>query len=179
MVSANHIENPMNLAQSTASVFALCTTSLCLALETDTSAPDFVLPTLESTSTTVQLSEQRGKVVLVDFWAAWCGPCRKSMPMLEELYQKHKDSGFTILAISLDDSIQTATRFASQFQTTYPLLIDSQADIADLYQVIGMPTSYLIDRDGKVIWKHQGFKPADMKKISQQVETALNEGKSN
>lgn len=154
-------------------------TSSAFSLTTGQPAANFTLPDLRDTNTQQQLSQYRGKVVLVDFWAAWCGPCRKSMPMLEELYQKHKDSGFTILAISLDDSIQTATRFASQFQTTYPLLIDSQADIADLYQVIGMPTSYLIDRDGKVIWKHQGFKPADMKKISQQVETALNEGKSN
>ena len=143
------------------------------ALNTETPAPNFSLPILANLNQSQSLNDEKGKVILVDFWAAWCGPCRKSMPLLERLYNNHKDQGFTILAISLDDNAKAARNFASQFQISYPLLLDTEATVADTYGVVGMPTSYLIDRDGILIWKHQGFKPKDMEKITQRVKQAL------
>lgn len=165
--------NTMKALIQTAILLIATLASHSQALSPQQMAPDFTLPNLETTSQNISLSDYRGQIVLVDFWAAWCGPCRKSMPMLEGLYHSQKDKGFTILAISLDDSASTARQFASQFQISYPLLLDAEAAVSDTYGVIGMPTSYLIGRNGELLWKHQGFQPKDMATITEKVETAL------
>lgn len=112
------------------------------------SAPNFTLKTLEGKE--ISLSDLRGKVVLVNFWATWCPPCREEMPLFEEVYKKYKNRGFEILAISTDTSADAVKEFVKEFKVSFPVLMDD-GKVSSSYGIQGLPTSFLIDREGKVI----------------------------
>jgi peroxiredoxin len=109
---------------------------------------DFTLTDLEGK--TWSLQGLRGKVVLVNFWATWCPPCRKEMPDLDMLYQQFKDQGFLILAIS-DEDISKVQPFIAQQHTTYPILLDPGRKVHELFQISGIPKSFVYNRDGKLV----------------------------
>lgn len=96
------------------------------------------------------LEELRGKVVLVNFWATWCPPCRKEMPDLQALYDKYKDSGFVVLAIS-DEEAAKVTPFLAERKITYPVLFDPERKVNDAFLVRGIPKSFVYDREGKLV----------------------------
>lgn len=135
-------------------------------------APAFTLPALDGKGQ-VSLQQYRGKVVYVDFWASWCGPCRKSLPLLNELRNELHGQGFEVLAINLDDQAADGLRFLERFPVDYPTLHDESGDTPQRYGLRGMPTSYLINQQGELVAVHEGFKPSDMKKIRQQVTELL------
>lgn len=114
-------------------------------------APDFTLKDLEGA--TVSLKSLRGKVVLVNFWATWCPPCRIEMPSMNGLYEKFKGKGLMILGVSSDQSEEQIRKFLEKTQVTFPILLDSENTIAPIYKVIALPTSYIIDRDGVLVKK--------------------------
>ncbi|WP_221793690.1 TlpA family protein disulfide reductase [Oceanobacter mangrovi] len=145
------------------------------ALEIGQPAPQFRLPLLNSEPEPARMgiSDLHGQLVLLDFWASWCGPCRKSLPFLDELQSRYSARGFQVLAVSLDDSAAAGLGFLQQYPVGYTNLLDVDSDVADLYQVRGMPTSVLIDRDGKVAWVHPGFKEQDKDQIEQQIQSRL------
>jgi thiol-disulfide isomerase/thioredoxin len=118
-------------------------------------APDFTLPTLEDGS--LRLADLRGKVVLVNFWATWCIPCRTEMPALEALYQRYQARGLEIVAVNLD-TISTAgvEAFTKEVRVTFPIALDPTWSAAKAYRVHGLPTSYLIDRAGQVVVREVG-----------------------
>jgi len=118
-------------------------------------APDFTLPTLSGAP--IRLSELRGKVVLLNFWATWCVPCRLEMPALETLYQRHKDAGLAVLTINLE-TLSTAgvEAFVQEVRVTFPVALDPSWSIARAYRVLGLPTTYLIDRAGNVVVREVG-----------------------
>ena len=97
-----------------------------------------------------QLSDRRGKVVLVNFWATWCPPCRKEMPDLNALYGQFKDQGFVVLAISDEDASKVKV-FIADKNITYPVLLDPEGKVATLFQVGGIPKSFVYDRTGKLV----------------------------
>ena len=109
---------------------------------------DFTLTDLKGKSWT--LSELRGKVVVVNFWATWCPPCRKEMPDLEALYNRFKDQGLVVLAISDEDAAKVRP-FVAERQVTYPVLLDPGRKVNDLFQVEGIPKTFVYDRDGKLV----------------------------
>jgi peroxiredoxin len=111
-------------------------------------APDFRLKTIEGRE--VSLSDYRGKVVLINFWATWCPPCREEMPLFQRVYEKYKDRGFEILAISTDDYVEPVKKFVKEYKLSFPILYDDK-NVVGLYEVQGLPTSFLIDRDGKIV----------------------------
>ena len=112
-------------------------------------APDFTLKTIDGK--TVSLKDFRGKVVLVNFWATWCPPCREEMPLFEEVYQKYKDKGFVILAINLDPEN------LEDFENVYSFTILIGNDkVVNEYNVLGIPTSYLIDKNGVIVKVRRG-----------------------
>jgi peroxiredoxin len=110
---------------------------------------DFTLTDLQGKAWT--LKDMKGKVVLVNFWATWCPPCRKEMPDLEALYNRFKEQGFVILAISEDEETPKVGPFVAEHKITYPILLDPGSKVNNLFQVEGIPKSFVYDRDGKLV----------------------------
>ena len=117
---------------------------------------DFVLSSIDGSEYT--LSEFKGQVVVIDFWATWCPPCRNSIPAFIALYNKYHDQGFTILGISLDTDEQALRNYSAQMQIPYPVLIGNK-DIARAYQVSGIPKTIFLDRKGNIRKTQVGFAP--------------------
>lgn len=131
-------------------------------------APDFELKDINGKK--VKLSEFRGKVVLLNFWATWCGPCKAEMPSLNSLYGALKDKGFVILAISVDASEKPVKSFISEKNITFPVLMDKDKEVSfDQYGVIGIPITFLMDKNGVVVEKFIGETEWDSPDIKNKV----------
>ena len=109
-------------------------------------ASDFTVSLLSGD--TMKLAGQRGKPVLINFWATWCGPCREEMPAMERLYAKHRARGFVLLAVSVDTNPELVKPFLQQHKLTFPVALDAKMDLANAYGVRALPASFLIDRNG-------------------------------
>jgi len=117
-------------------------------------APDFTLPLVEGGQ--LRLSSYRGKIVLLDFWATWCVPCREETPHFVELQRKYGDRGLQIIGVSMDDSPDPVLTFYRQFQMNYPVVMGT-ADVGAAYGgVLGLPIAFLVDREGRIYAKHIG-----------------------
>lgn len=121
----------------------------------------------------VSLREHAGKVVYVDFWASWCGPCKQSFPFMNDLQKKYGAAGLRIIAINVDKSNEDAQKFLSKNPTQVTLAFDAEGTVPTQYEVKGMPSSYLIGRDGKLIYVHKGFKAQDQAEIEGKIRAAL------
>ena len=122
-------------------------------------APDFVLPQLDGTP--LRLSAYRGKVVLLDFWATWCDPCRAETPHFVELEQKYADRGLQVIGVSMDDTSEPVRDFYQRFHMNYPVVM-GDAKTGEAYGgVLGLPIAFLLDRDGRIIAKHMGSTKAE------------------
>lgn len=148
-------------------------TAPVFALAPNDQAPDFDRVPLQG-GQPIALEDYRGRVVLVDFWASWCGPCRKSMPFLNKLRERYYPSGFEILAVNMDAYVDEALRFLKRYPVKYPVLRDT-GSLPELYGVQVMPTSYLIDRKGIVRHIHYGFRAGDEVDITRAVARLLEE----
>lgn len=133
-------------------------------------AKDFTLPTDKGE---IQLSKLKGKIVYVDFWASWCVPCRKSFPWMNKMHAKYESQGLEIIAISLDDDEAMAYKFLKKMPALFTVAYDTKGTIAELYDVQVMPTSYLIDRNGKLLLTHKGFKTKHEDKMEAELVKAL------
>ncbi|MGH8543581.1 MAG: peroxiredoxin family protein [Gammaproteobacteria bacterium] len=121
------------------------------------SGPDFTLPDLETGR--VSLKDFRGKLLLLNFWASWCAPCREEMPAMERLYQRYKDQGFVILGVNVKDDKKSALSFIRELKITFPIAFDPKGEVGLLYGAWGLPTTYLIDAKG--IARARAWGPAD------------------
>ena len=120
------------------------------ALETDDQAPDFSLPRLLG-GATLTLADLRGKVVYLDFWASWCGPCRKSLPLYEEIKSGFPASRFQIIAVNLDENREDALHFLKSHPVSYVILYDPEGTTASQLQIRVMPSSFLLDKNGAIV----------------------------
>jgi peroxiredoxin len=136
-------------------------------------APDFVLKSASGTN--LRLSEYRGKVVMINFWATWCGPCRQEMPLLNDLYSRYERVGFSLLGVNIDDDSRRAMDMAEELGVSFPVLFDERKEVSRLYQVEAMPVTVLVDREGKVRHVHLGYKPGYEEKYLTEIRALLRE----
>jgi len=136
-------------------------------------APDFTLRTVDGQN--LRLNEQRGRVVLVNFWATWCGPCRQEMPHLNRLYEKYRASGFVLLGVNVDEDTRAAAGVASKLGVKFPVLPDSDKTVSRLYDLRAMPSTVLIDRDGRVRYLHRGYLAGYEDTYDKQIRELLKE----
>lgn len=136
-------------------------------------APDFTLPSRDGDNQ--RLAEQRGNIVLVNFWASWCGPCREELPEMEALQQKYQDLGFTVLAVNVDDKPEKANVLLDDIAVSFPVLFDSQGAVSELYDVSTMPTTVIVDRNGMARLTHKGYKSGDEAKYDKAIKLLMRE----
>ena len=148
-------------------------TTLAASGLTGSPAPDFALKS--STGENLRLSEYRGDVVMINFWATWCGPCRQEMPLLDELYTRYERVGFSLLGVNIDDDSQRAMDMISDLGVTFPVLFDDRKEVSKLYQVDAMPVTVLVDREGSVRYVHHGYKPGYEQQYLDEIRSLLRE----
>ena len=136
-------------------------------------APDFVLKS--STGENLRLSEHRGDVVMINFWATWCGPCRQEMPLLDDLYARYQRVGFSLLGVNIDDDSRRAMQMIEDLGVNFPVLFDASKQVSKLYEVEAMPVTVLVDRDGVVRHVHHGYKPGYEDKYLTEIRALLRE----
>jgi peroxiredoxin len=136
-------------------------------------APEFTLKSLKDKN--LSLKELRGQVVMINFWATWCGPCRQEIPALNTLYEKYRNAGFVLLGVNVDSESANAIQMISRLKATYPILFDTDKRTSVLYQVSAMPTTVLIDRDGKVRHIQKGYVTGVESKYQVQIRELLKE----
>jgi len=139
----------------------------------DGPAPDFTLPSNQGEN--LRLEQHRGDVVMLNFWASWCGPCRQEMPLMDEIYQQYKDLGFTVLAVNVDENRADAQGFLGKVPVSFPILYDHENRVSELYGVDAMPTTVMIDRDGNKRFLHRGYQPGFEDHYRQEVEQLIRE----
>lgn len=137
------------------------------------SAPDFVLKSV--TGENLRLSEYRGQVVMVSFWASWCGDCRAQLEGLSQLYSRYRGAGFQLLAVSLDTTRRQAGDTAESMEIDYPVLHDAGGEVGKLYSVEKAPVAMLIDRDGVVREVFEGYRRGDEEEYLERVRALLRE----
>jgi thiol-disulfide isomerase/thioredoxin len=126
---------------------------------------------------TIDLAQFKGQVVMINFWASWCGPCRTEMPILEDIYKKYKPMGFTMLAVNVEPDTAAAEAWLSKLSkpVTFPVAFDTDSKVSKLYKVPGMPTTVFVDRKGNVRVLHKGYKPGDENIYLTQIRSLLKE----
>lgn len=146
------------------------------ALESGQAMPACKLASLADNQVT-DLNQMKGKVLYVDFWASWCGPCAKSFPFMNEMHQQLKDKGLEIIGVNLDENPGDAKDFLAKYPAKFTVLADATQDkkCAQDFAVKAMPSSYIIDQNGKVHHVHLGFKPGEAEEVRQLVEKLLAE----
>ncbi len=134
-------------------------------------APEIQLQDLSGKA--VKLSSFQGKVVLVDFFASWCAPCREELPVLEKLHKTYRERGLVVLGVNIDNEVSAARNFLKTLPVSFLVLHDADKKVAKLYEPPSMPSSYLIDRKGHVHRVHKGFRASDAAKIEAELKKML------
>ncbi len=160
-----------------AAALALCIATAASAaaatVASQAPAPDFTLRSADGHN--LRLQEQRGQVVLVNFWASWCGPCKQEMPHLNRLYDKYRASGFVLLGVNIDDDPRAATATAARMGLRFPVLLDADKAVSRLYDLGSMPATVLIDRDGRVRYLHRGYRDGVEDDYERQIRELVKE----
>lgn len=147
--------------------------SAAQAADVQGKAPDFTLKS--SSGKNLKLSEHRGEVVLLNFWASWCGPCRKEMPYLEQIQEKYSDYGFTVMGVNVEEDSSKAKKMLKDIPVSFPILYDTTNSVSKAYKVSAMPTTVIIDRDGNMRYLHKGYKSGDEATYKQWVKKLIRE----
>ncbi|OUS28862.1 redoxin [Gammaproteobacteria bacterium 45_16_T64] len=142
-------------------------------IELSGKAADFSLPS--NLNKTLKLSDFRGEVVMVNFWASWCGPCRQEMPLLDDLQKRFKKIGFTVLGVNIDEDVADAKNLLKEIPVSFPVVFDSKNKVSEIYQLDSMPTTVMVDRKGNKRFLHRGYKPGFEVDYERQIRALLRE----
>ena len=143
------------------------------ALSIGDTAPDFTLKDLQGNN--LNLTEQRGQIIVINFWASWCGPCRKEMPYLQKIHEKYSALGVAVWGVNVEQENQAGRDFLADLTLTFPIFFDQSNTISASYQVEAMPTTVIVDRDGKIRYVFRGFKDGYDKKYVKAIKTLIRE----
>jgi len=136
-------------------------------------APDFTLKNMQGQN--INLTEQRGSIILINFWASWCGPCRKEMPVLQTLQDKYQDLGVQVWGINVEQENQAGRDFLANLDLSFSIFFDETNKLSQTYQVEAMPTTVIVDRDGVVRYVFRGFKDGYGKKYAKAIKKLIRE----
>ena len=136
-------------------------------------APSFALPS--RAGDTVSLDQLKGKVVMLNFWASWCGPCRQEMPLLDQMHKRYSSLGFTLIGVNVEANTKDAERWLKDTPVSFPVLFDRDSKVSKLYDVSAMPSTVFIDRKGNLRYLHRGYKAGDESEYLNQIRALLKE----
>ena len=137
-------------------------------------APDFTLKS--NGGKNIKLSELRGQVVMVNFWATWCAPCEEELPVFNRLYEKYRLMGLEILGVSIDKSPSAAAEFGRRLGLNFPILFDPSGSLSEKYRITSMPSTAVVAKDGTIRYVHRGFLPSDPSNYDKEIRSLLKEG---
>ncbi len=163
----------MKLLKRCAVAVVLLATS-AFAADSSGPAPAFTLTEL-ATGQPSGLSQYKGQVVMVNFWATWCGPCQQEMPLLDQMYQKYKPAGFTLIGVNVDKDGAPVKALLARKPVTFPVLLDPANQVSKAYHVDEMPSSVIIDRKGQIRYIHRGYKPGDENEYQDRIRQLIRE----
>ena len=163
----------------TAKIFRRCALAAVVvaasafAADTGGPAPAFTLATLEGQPGA--LSQYKGQVVMVNFWATWCGPCQQEMPLLDQMYKKYKPAGFTLIGVNVDKEAPPVKELLARKPVSFPVLLDPANQVSKAYHVDEMPSSVIIDRKGDIRYIHRGYRPGDENEYQDRIRQLIRE----
>jgi len=147
--------NPITRLLALTVLTTAATLGAAAPLQTGAPAPAFQL--VSNTGKTLALADFKGQIVLLNFWASWCGPCRQEMPILEQLNRQYHGKGVTLLGVNVEPDSAAAVQWLKATPVTFPILFDTDSKVSKLYEVAGMPNTVIIDRKGLVRYIHRGY----------------------
>jgi peroxiredoxin len=140
---------------------------------TEGMAPDFTLKSLAGEN--IKLSEHRGEVIMINFWASWSGPSREELPLLNALYKRYKNKGFTLFGVNVEDDLDKAKSLLREVQVSFPILLDEKNEVSKMYKVDSMPSTIILDRDGNMRYLHHGYVSGYEDEYQKQVRELMRE----
>lgn len=173
MTRNNALRRMVGSVRTLAAAMLVTLAGSAAAVTLEDHAPDFTLKSLDGAN--LRLEEYRGQVVLINFWASWCGPCRQEMPLLDRLHQRYVDTGFAVLGVNVEGDARPAQDLIDKIPVSFPVLIDEGQTVSELYKLEAMPSTVVVDRDGVVRYIHRGYKPGDEAKYVEVVKALIRE----
>ena len=152
---------------------AMVLTGAAFAADAGGPAPAFTLSALSGDQGA--LSQYKGQVVMVNFWATWCGPCQQEMPLLDQMYKKYKPAGFTLIGVNVDKEAPPVKALLARKPVSFPVLLDPDNEVSKAYHVDEMPSSVIIDRKGQIRYIHRGYKPGDENEYQDRIRQLIRE----
>jgi peroxiredoxin len=155
-------------------VLLLCGNALIPAWSESTDpAPNFTL--VDGDGNSVSLADLKGQVVMINFWASWCGPCREEMPLLEQIHRRYEPLGFTLLGVNVEENSSDAVNWLKDRPVSFPILFDPDNGVSKLYDVVAMPSTVIVDREGNVRFLHHGYQAGYEDQYQDQVRALVRE----
>lgn len=165
--------NSSLLKRTALTVLIASAASFAMAGSANAPATEFSLTSLAGKP--VALSQFKGNVVLVNFWATWCGPCQQEMPLLDQMYKKYKPAGFTLLGVNVDKELPAVKELLARKPVSFTVLLDPENTVSRAYRVADMPSSVIIDRKGVVRFVHRGYRPGDENAYQDHIRQLIRE----
>lgn len=172
-MTVNRITSSLFISLLAALLTLSAGTALAKGKKVSGKAKDFTLSS--NTGKNIRLSDLKGKVVMINFWASWCGPCRQEFPLLDDMYKRYQPAGFELLGVNIEPKKKDADKLLKQIPVTFPILYDTEQKVSEMYDVSAMPTTILIDKNGKMRYLAKGYKPGYEKDYKEQVKALLKE----